>query len=203
MNRLVFLLATATILLFACASQPEPTPTSTPAPTITITPRPTFTPEPTFTIEPFRFIELKSGGFSLSIHPHLEFEINDRAINLSDSQATFIVSINGTAYIASEYTMESFLSKYVDEIAAREGAFIHSTPYEIEIDGVNGTAFNISGVFLDTPIAGKAFVISPRENFVVFGLGMSNLTTNKNEWAETGSDVFETLIASIKFKEEK
>jgi hypothetical protein len=66
------------------------------------------------------------------------------------------------------------------------------------------TAFIFGQGFMAlTPIAGKAFVISPRENFVVFGLGMSNLTTNKNEWAETGSDVFETLIASIKFKEEK
>jgi len=98
--------------------------------------------------------------------------------------------------------MESFLDVYIDEIASRGGTFIQSVPYEIMIDGMNGTAVNITGIFLDDPIAGKAFVISPRKNFIVFGLGMSNLTANKNEWAETGSNVFETLLASIEFKAE-
>ena len=196
-------MTTVSILLSACALQSILPPTSTSVPTTTNTPPLTTTPGPTFTTAPFRFIELKSGGFSLSVHPHLEFDINDRSINLSDSRGTFVVSMNGTNYIASEYTIESFLGKYLQEIASRGGTFIKSTPYEIEIDGVNGTAVNISGIFSDAPIAGKAFVISPRENFVVFGMGMSNLSTNKNEWVETGSDVFETLLASVQFKEDE
>jgi len=200
MKRIFFIVISA-ILLSACASQPTPTPSPTSTPAATFTPSPTFTQTPIPTTSAFRFIDLKSGGFSLSVHPHLVFDIDDYSINLSDIQGKFVVSMNGRTYIASEYTMESFLGKYVNEIASRGGTFIQSTPYEIAIDGMNGTAVNISGIFLDSPIAGKAFVISPRENFIVFGLGMSNLAMNKNEWAETGSDVFETLLASIKFKE--
>ena len=188
-------------ILFLAACTPQLAATTPPLPTSTNSPQPTLTPTLIPPTPAFRFVDLKDGGFSLSVHPYLEFDVDNQSINLSDAQETFIVSLNGRTYIASEYTMESFLGKYVDEISARGGAFIQSTPYEIVIDSMNGTAVNISGIFLDAPIAGKAFVISPRENFVVFGLGMSNLTANKNEWAETGSNVFETLLASIKFKE--
>jgi hypothetical protein len=200
MKRASFILVISTILLTACASQPTavPSPTST----ATVTPQPTLTPTSIPPTPAFHFVDLENGGFSLLVHPQLEFDIDDRSINLSDTQGYFVVSLNGRTYIASEYTMESFLGKYLDEMASRGGTFIQSVPYEIEIDGMSGTAVNISGFFLNAPIAGKAFVISPGENFIVFGLGMSNLAANKNEWAETGSDTFEALLTSIKFKED-
>ena len=40
------------------------------------------------------------------------------------------------------------------------------------------------------------------QDFIIFGLGMSNLSGNKNEWVEIGSDIFETLLASIEIKDE-
>lgn len=198
MKSLSFIVLMSVIVLTACASQP----TDTATPTSTITPLPTVTPTSIPPTPAFHLVELKRGGFSLSFPPDLQFDIDDNSITLSDSLGTFVVSLNGRTYIASEYTMESFLDVYIDEIASRGGTFIQSVPYEIMIDGMNGTAVNITGIFLDDPIAGKAFVISPRKNFIVFGLGMSNLTANKNEWAETGSNVFETLLASIEFKAE-
>jgi len=201
MKRLGFIGLISTLLLGACGLQPTSAPTPTPMPTSTDTPLPTLEPTSVPPTPAFRSIDIKSGGFSLSVHPALEFDIDDTSITLSDTQGRFAVSLNGKTYIASEYTLESFLDLYVNEIASRGGAFIQSVPYEIEIDSMKGTAVNISGLFLDAPIAGKAFVVSPRKNFVVFGLGMSNLSTNKNEWTEAGSDVFETLLSSIKFKE--
>lgn len=203
MKRLSLVCLMAMTLLAACANQPTPTQTSTPvpSPTSTNTPFPVIEPEPITPTPSFRSIDIKDGGFSLSVHPDLKFNIDDNSINLSDAQETFIVSLNGRPYIASEYTMESFLSLYIDEMASRGGAFIQSVPNEIMIDGMSGTAVDISGVFANAPIAGKAFVISPRENFIIFGLGMSNISSNKNEWAETGSDIFEMLLASIKFKD--
>ena len=200
MKRPGFIVLISTLLFAACELQSTPVPTSSPLPTSTDMPIPTLEPTSIPPTPAFRFIELKSGRFSLSVHPDLEFDIDDTSITLSDPQGGFAVSLNGKTYIASEYTLESFLDLYVNEIASRGGAFIQSVPYEIEIDSMKGTAVNISGLFLDAPIAGKAFVVSPRNNFVIFGLGMSNLSTNKNEWSDAGSDIFESLIGSIKFK---
>ena len=201
MKRPVFIVLISTLLLTACGLQSTTVPTPSPLPIPSDTPLPTLEPTSVPPTQVFQSIDIKSGGFSLSVHPDLEFDVDDTSITLSDTQGSFAVSLNGKAYIASEYTLESFLDLYVNEIASRGGAFIQSVPYEIEIDSMKGTAVNISGLFLDAPIAGKAFVVSPGKNFVVFGLGMSNLSANKNEWSDVGSDNFETLLASIKFKE--
>jgi hypothetical protein len=195
-----FVIILILIILTACA--PQPTATAAPSLPPTNTPLPTTTPTPIPPTVAFRLIDIRDGGFSLSVHPHLEFDVDNSSINLSDTRGNLIISLNGRAYIASNYTMESFLDKYVVEMASRGGMFDQSRPYETMIDNMKGTAVDISGFFLDDPIAGKAFVISPGKNFIVFGLGMSNLAANENEWVETGSNIFETLLASIKFKEE-
>ena len=204
MKRISFIVVMSTILLAACGSQPTPAQTSTPvpSPTSTNTPFPAMEPEPLSPPPAFRSIDIKNGGFSLLVHPDLQFDIDDRSINLSDAQNKLIISLNGRTYIASEYTMESFLDKYVTETASRGGAFIQGVPYEIMIDDMSGIAVDISGVFLDAPVTGKAFAISPKKDFIIFGLGMSNLSGNKNEWVEIGSDIFETLLASIEIKDE-
>ena len=192
------------LLVAACSSRPTPLPASTPTPlpTLTKTRFPAMEPEPPSPTPAFRSIDIKSGGFSLLVHPELEFDIDDHSINLSGAQNNLIISLNGRPYIASEYTMESFLDKYVTETASRGGAFIQSVPYEIMIDDMSGIAVDISGIFIDAPVAGKAFVISPKKDFIIFGLGMSNLSGNQNEWIEIGSDIFEALLASIEIKDE-
>ena len=200
MKRSGLLLLLTILFLAACA--PQLTATVPPSPISTNTPLPTITPTSIPPTPAFRAIDIKNGGFSLSVHPDLKFDINNSSINLSDTQGRFVISLNGRTYIASNYTMESFLDKYVMEMASRGGTFDQSIPYEIMIDGMSGTAVDISGIFLDDPIAGKAFVISPGKDFIIFGLGMSNLAANENEWVETGSTIFEMLLASIKFKDE-
>jgi len=195
----VILLICATILA-SCTSQP------------TITPSPMFIPEPVYKSTPVpltpaatqapQFIDLKSGGFSLSVQPELDFDTDDYSVNISDKSGELIISLNGKPYIASIYTLESFLDKYLAEMASRGGSFNQSDPYAISIDGMNGIAIDLTGNFLDDPMAGKAVAISPGKDFIIFGLGMSNLGTHKNGWDESGSVIFETIIESIKFKDE-
>ena len=187
------------LMLAACASQP-PVTTSTPVPT----PRQTNTPAPTprlLTPTP-QFIELKSGGFSLTLQKEFEFDIRDDSINMSDKSGELIISLNGRPYIASGYTLDSFLEKYILEMASRGGSLDHGDSYKIVIDGMDGIAVDFTGKFLDMPIAGKAIAVSPGKDFIVFGLGMSNLNSHKNGWNETGSPAFEEILASIKFKDE-
>lgn len=130
----------------------------------------------------------------------LDFDIDDSSINLSDHEGRLVISLNGRTYIASEYTLESFLGKYLAEMASRGGTFNQSEPYEIVIDGVTGVAIDFTGTFLGDPIAGKAISISPDDNFIVFGLAMSNLGADERGWTENGSIIFEALLGSIRFK---
>lgn len=200
MKRIIFNILIGTLLLTACA--PSGILQQTATPTAAKVPEPTHTPiliPPTKTSQ---FIDLKSGGFSLSVQQGLDFDIDDYSINISDKQGELIISLNGKPYIASSYTLESFLGKYVNEMAARGGTFNQSEPYEIMIDGMSGLAVDLTGSFLDDPIAGKAIIISPGKDFIIFGLGMSNLSTHENGWADAGSVIFELLIKSIKFKAE-
>jgi hypothetical protein len=200
MKRIILILLTSAMIVAACTSQPPETParkfTPKPVNTATLVPLPsTATPAP-------QFIDLKSGGFSLAVQPELEFDTNDYSINLSDKDGELIISLNGKPYIASVYTLQSFLDKYLAEMASRGGSFDRSDPYEISIDGMSGIAVDLTGNFLNDPMAGKAVVISPGKDFIIFGLGMSNQGTRKNNWTESGSPIFEAIIASIKFKEE-
>lgn len=191
------LLVSASIIV-SCTSQPAiiQTPTVIPEPVNTPTPVPiTPTPVP-------QFIDLKSGGFSLSVQPELEFDTDDYSVNISDKHGELLISLNGRDYVASLYTLESFLNTYLAEMSSRGGSFNHGDPYEISIDGVSGIAVDLSGTFLNDPMAGKAVAISPGKDFIIFGLGISNLGTRKDGWTETGSPIFEAIIDSIKFKDE-
>lgn len=136
----------------------------------------------------------------MSLQPELEFDIDDRSINISDKEGRLVISLNGRDYIASEYTLEIFLGRYLAEMESRGGMFVQGDPYEIMVDGMSGVAIDFTGVFLDSPIAGKGIIVSPQQDFIVFGLGMSNLGGNGNAWEETGSVIFEDILASIHFK---
>lgn len=187
------LLICATFLSACAAVTPVPT-TLSPESVSMLSPAPTPTAAS-------RFIDLENGGFSLSIRDDLEFDVDDVSINVSDDQGLLVMSLNGRPYISAEYTLESFLGKYLTEMEARGGTFVRGVPYEIIIDDMSGLAVDLTGTFLDHPIAGRGIIISPEEDFIVFGLGMSILGGNKNAWAESGSVIFEDILASIRFKD--
>jgi hypothetical protein len=200
MNRISLILLISATILVSCTAQSS----ITPAPTFSLEPVNTQTPIPvlpTATQAP-QFVDLKNGGFSLAVQPELDFETDDYSVNISDKGGELIISLNGKPYIGSIYTLESFLDKYIVEMASRGGSFKQSDPYEISIDGMSGIAIDLTGNFLNDPMAGKAVAISPGKDFIIFGLGMSNLGTHKNGWDESGSVIFETIIESIKFKDE-
>ena len=185
------------MLLVSCTSQKAaptlPISTSKPVNTLMAVPQgATAAPE---------FIDISSGRFTLAIQPGLEFEARNDSISISDQRGELVVSLNGRPYVASSYTLQSFLGKYLTEMASRGGSFEQGEPYEIAIDGTNGLAVDFSGSFLDNPIAGKAVAVSPGEDFIVFGLGMSLLNERENGWTESGSLIFETILDSIVFKE--
>jgi hypothetical protein len=86
-------------------------------------------------------------------------------------------------------------------MTSRGGSLHQSDPYDIVVDGKNGIAVDFTGSFLDQAITGKAVAVSPGEDFIVFGLGMSLQNASPEGWAKSGSLIFETILASIEFKE--
>lgn len=194
----IFLFLLIVTMLSSCASPRRVTPArgSTPQPTgtsIVASQAATAAPE---------FIDVSSGGFTLAVQPNLEFEAHEDSISISDGRGELVISLNGRPYVASSYTIQSFLGKYLAEMEARGGTFEQGEPYEIIIDGKNGLAIDFSGSFLDHPITGKAVAVSPGKDFIVFGLGMSLLSVHKNGWIESGSTIFETILESIHFNDE-
>ena len=147
------------------------------------------------------FIEIKDGGFSLAVQSDLEFNTDESSISISDKRGGLIISLNGRPYVESSYTLQTFLGKYIDEMASRGGSLHQSEPYEIVIDDRSGIAVDFTGNFLDQPVTGKAVAVSPGEDFIVFGLGMSLQDASPVGWAESDSLIFETILASIEFKE--
>lgn len=183
------------VLIVSCSSQKTALmPTRTPVSTSTVAPqRATAAPE---------VIHIQRGGFTLAIQPGLAFEAREDSISISDRQGELIISLNGRPYIASSYTLQSFLGKYLIEMSSRGGSFKQGEPYEIVVDGRRGLAVDFSGRFLDTPVSGKAVAVSPGKNFIIFGLGMSLLNVHENGWTESGSMTFEDILDSIDFNEQ-
>ncbi len=147
-------------------------------------------------------IDIRDGGFSLAVQPDLTFDTDDSSISISDKRGGLIISLNGRPYVESSYTLRTFLGKYLDEMASRGGSLHQSDPYGVVIDGRSGIAVDFTGSFLDQPITGKAIAVSPGEGFIVFGMGMSLQNASMGGWAESGSLIFETILASIDFKEQ-
>ena len=129
-QRLIPALILAT-LLASCSFQH----TITPLPMSTRNPVDTPTAGPQRSTAAPEFIDIGSGGFSLAIQPGLQFEAHDDSISISDQRGELVISLNGRPYVASSYTIQSFLGKYLAEMASRGGSFDQGEPYEIVIDG--------------------------------------------------------------------
>jgi len=205
MKRIWFILLVSLIIITGC-EPPGKLPVAPPATaTLTWTPLPpplTSTPRPP-TPTP-QVIEIKEGGFTVTVQTPLEFNVDENSINLSDKNAEIIISLNGRPYIASAYTLESFLNLYINEMESRGGGtFELGAPYEISMDGILGLAIDLTGTFLDAPIAGKAIALSPGKDFIFFGLGLASLQNNKFMWERSGHPVFDALLESVRFKDVK
>ena len=186
------------MLIASCSIQK---PTTTPAPMPTRKPANTSTAVLQTATAAHQVIDIQSGRFTLAIQPGLSFEAHEDSISISDQQGELIVSLNGRPYAASSYTLQSFLGKYLTEMASRGGSFEQGESYEILIDGRSGIAVDFSGSFLDIPVTGKAVAVSPEDDFIIFGLGMSLQDEHENGWTESGSLIFESILDSIDLKE--
>ena len=191
------------LLQTGCSAQ---TPEPTAAPTVTFTPTPastsTPTPAPTATATPSpKTIDVEADGFTFSIPLTMDYDLKKNIVGVYDLEGTFIASFIRATYDETTHSLQDTLNAYINEITERGGEFDQGEPYPITVGGADGIAVDLSGDLLGSPIEGRAVIVQPEENVVFFGLGVSNLTTDKELWKKTGESYFENLIDSVQFVE--
>lgn len=193
------------ILLMACnftaLQEPAATPTNTVPPTSTPPPTatPTPTPVPASPTPEAKLIDVKDGGFSILVPNNLDFDLNENTVGISDKDGMLLISFTGTPYEETNYTPRQVIDEFLNEVASRGGNFNQSEPSNIVIDGIEGISIDLTGDLFNAQIKGRAIAVSPAENFILFGLGVSNLSSDNENWEKSGSVIFQGLLDSIKF----
>ncbi len=225
MKKKAVLLCVFALFLVACGALPQLTPTPTPTPTteptntptrtITNTPlptatatlTPTITPRPTntATIEPTLALgELQvvaDGGYTFQAPLNYEVEIDGPQIGVFDYAGTIIISIYGSTSNPLKLSEEEILNEFMSGVFYNdEGEYKMEEPQIINVDGVDGLAYNLKGTLSDLPFSGQAVIIMPNSNQFLFGIGIANTWLDKKKWENEGNKVFNGLINSISFR---
>jgi hypothetical protein len=186
------------IAQIACSAlaTPEPTATVTPPPTLTATVVPTATI--TSTPAPQTAI-INGNGFTLEVPVELDVEVKKQVVGIFDKPGTLIISLTRTPYDGSANELSDVIDEYLNGIAERGGEFIQSEPSPVMVDGVEGISVDLTGTLFDAPIEGRAIALSPEEDSVFFGMGLSNLSTDEELWQTSGSTIFQGLLDTLQF----
>lgn len=184
-------------LQLACGVFSTPEPTATPQPTSTSTPVPTATttstPTPAVTL-----VDVPDGGFSLIVPDFLDVDVQGSTVGIFDEE--LIVSFSGTDYLSSANTLEDVIDDLLAELSKDGNELIKdSETLPISVNGIEGIAIDLTGNLFGAPIEGQAVAFSPQEDFVIFGLGVSNLTSDDGLWKESGSIIFQDMLNSITY----
>ncbi len=189
-----------------------PVPTETPEPTATFTAAPTETPQPTETLTPSPSTEpvlelddeqfLPIGGFSFQPIKGYEIIIDDSGIGLmmSDPTNTIMISLMGNPIYDRKETHEEFMGNFFDTIES-SGVFAIEIgeAYPFTIDGFGGSAYDLSGTILDTPIKGQAVLVMCSETQYIFAFSFAWLEEDNDYWETESQNAFIALLGSIKF----
>lgn len=185
------------------------TPTNTPEPTST--PLPSETPVPTSTSTPTaqpapelgEVKEVPEGGFSFRPIIGYDTDIDGAGISLFDKNGTIIITIYGVTTYSGNQTKGEIIDGFLNELKDRgSGEFIKGESSPVTIDGVEGTAIELTGELFDSPLAGQAVLVMPNENQFLYGMGIANIGQGKERWENEGRVVFNSLLETITFIED-
>ncbi len=220
MKKVYVLFCLFTIFLSSCGVLHQSTPTATATPTITATPEPTNTPLPTatFTLTPTKTPKPTStptveptlalgepqvvteGGYSFRPPVGYEVDVQGAQVGVFDKAGTIIISIFGATSNPQNLSADEILDEFITAVFEKgDGEYKKENPHAINVDGVDGLAYDITGTLFGSPLKGQAVIIMPNENQFLFGLGIANTGQDKKRWENEGSKVFSGLINSITF----
>ncbi len=208
------------LILTACNSLAQPTPTATleptetPRPTATFTPstthtpKPTDTPEPTSTrtptVEPTLALGevqiVAEGGFSFQPPLGYDVDVQGRHVGVFDEAGTIIISVIGVTSSNTDKSPEGIIDEFLNELAdTGDGEFNKEITYTVAIDGVDGLAFDLTGTLFGSPLRGQTILVMPGPKHFLFALGIANTGRDTQRWENEGSKVFSALLESVKF----
>lgn len=202
-----FILVLAMLNMVACsmASTPEPTATVVPTSTSTHTSEPTLTSTPlpipaaTDSLDPGDMASLVvSEGFSVSVPFPLLHQVKGSVVQAGDPENTMNLSFASDQYDGTTPLMD-IIDSFLANLEKRGFRFTKETPINIQIDGVDGIAVNLSGDVSSSPFEGQAVAVSPRADFVLYGLGIARTDSDPDLWKSSGKPTFERMWKSIQF----
>lgn len=191
------------ILLASCSVISTPVPTHIPTLPSTETPVPTSTVLPTVVpaTPEIAFGDISSlvalDGFSISVPFPYVHQVENNIILIANEKRSLNISFVGDAYDGST-ALTYVINGYLGGLEKRGGSFETLPPEKVVIDGVEGVSVELNGKMGDMPIKGIAVAVSPRSDFVLFGLAMSNLDGGEEIWVEHRA-VFEKFLQTIQF----
>lgn len=194
---------------------PQPTdtvqPTDTPQPTATVKPtatprptaRPSTTPRPTAVDLGLDAMEeiVVDGGFAF--RPFLvgmEMEVQDTQALFANEADNFIASLSGGVETDDSDPLNAVLTDILGALNNSMSAELQAgEPYSITVDDAEGLATDVVGTLLDDPVLGQLLVLRPHEGQFFFAFALSNTATGDERWTEEGTDLFATLLDSVRF----
>jgi len=136
-------------------------------------------------------------GFTIFIPFPLVYQVNKNIVLIGDQENTLNISFTGDTYDGTP--LADIIDQYLASLKKRGWQFTKAEPTEIQIDGSPGIAIELTGSAGDISFDGRAVVVAPQPDFMLFGLGISKTNENSESWKENGSQAFEKLVQTIKF----
>jgi len=190
-----FLSACSTSLTTEPTSTQIPPPTATPTQTListtaTLPPAQTATPEIMSTL-------VVVDDFAISIPLFLRHQVNGNIVQIKDDKNIFNVSFAVDPYDDPE--LVDVIDTYLASLEKRGWQFTTGEQSEIQVDGMAGLTLDLAGSAGELSFEGQAVAVSPKSDFVMFGLGISRTNDDQDTWKKNGKVTFERLIQAIKF----
>jgi hypothetical protein len=207
MNKITTLILVSAFLV-SCSMQPVQESTTTPANTNTPQPTTSPSPAPTDTAVPTEAVTIPDlGGFStlvvvegftVSVPFPLLHQVNGNVIIIGDEENTLTVSFASDAFQSGD-TLEIVLDNYLGSLERRGWEFTKNELSEIEVDTATGMAVDLTATFQGLNFQGRAVAVSPHTDTVLFGLGLSQISVNPDQWEVSGQVTFATLLENTRF----
>lgn len=205
-QKIIILLLTLSLLLTSCSAlpalQPEPSPspsaTELPAPTVT----PTITPTATPTLSPLLGSEqaFPAAGYSLRLPLGLIGQPQDGHLTLTDPSQKIVFFVMGSRSnprsLNNADLLESALLLF---FTGNNDTYTAGEQRPISINGSEGFTTDLTGVLLNDPIEGQAFVVQKEDGQFIFGFGFANISQEPTLWQAKASDMFAAMLQSAHF----
>jgi len=120
---------------------------------------------------------------------------------MANDDGTIMLSVVGVP--ANDSSAEAIMADFIDGMAtAGSGVLEPGVESTITVDGVEGTAINLTGNLFGSPMDGQAILVKPTDDWAIFALAMGNVEENDARWRESGQPLFMTVLESMAFLDE-